>query len=161
MCLIRIAIIPRNMFWKKYQKQRSRQVHHDQFLRFGTFGFQLNTSLILSPKKIAQFVLFLKWTTPRRAKTFRLFWVNLFPNYPLSKKTQNSRMGKGKGKIKVWATRLRSGTVLFEFNRLRFGKMKFCSKQISARIKNFIIIRKRPFLFCPAPLSRNIFRYVF
>ncbi len=42
-------------------------------------------------------------------------WVSLLPNYVISKKSKNSRMGKGKGSFTRWVVRIRQGYTLAEF----------------------------------------------
>lgn len=42
-------------------------------------------------------------------------WVNLIPNYVISRKSKNSRMGKGKGSFERWVIRLKQGFILSEF----------------------------------------------
>ena len=42
-------------------------------------------------------------------------WVNLLPNYVISRKSKNSRMGKGKGSFERWVIRVRQGFILSEF----------------------------------------------
>jgi large subunit ribosomal protein L16 len=42
-------------------------------------------------------------------------WVNILPNYVISRKSKNSRMGKGKGSFERWVVRLKQGHILSEF----------------------------------------------
>jgi large subunit ribosomal protein L16 len=41
-------------------------------------------------------------------------WVRVFPDKPITKKPQETRMGKGKGSPEQWVCVVRSGRVLFE-----------------------------------------------
>lgn len=43
------------------------------------------------------------------------FWVYWKANYPLTRKSKNSRMGKGKGSFSRWAFRVPSHFLLFKF----------------------------------------------
>lgn len=44
------------------------------------------------------------------------FWINVFPDIPVSSKPAEVRMGKGKGDIDRWVCRVMPGTVIFEMN---------------------------------------------
>jgi large subunit ribosomal protein L16 len=41
-------------------------------------------------------------------------WVRVFPDKPITKKPQETRMGKGKGAPEQWVAVIRPGRVLFE-----------------------------------------------
>ena len=41
-------------------------------------------------------------------------WLRIFPDLPITSKPTESRMGKGKGSISYWASKIKSGTTLFE-----------------------------------------------
>ena len=45
-------------------------------------------------------------------------WIFLKPNYPLSKKGKNSRMGKGKGAFLRWAIKIYFNSSIFEFKNI-------------------------------------------
>lgn len=45
----------------------------------------------------------------------KIFWVYWKANYPLTRKSKNSRMGKGKGAFSRWALRVPSHFLLFKF----------------------------------------------
>ena len=61
-------------------------------------------------------------------------WFFLFPNFILSKKSKNSRMGKGKGSIKRWVIRIKPGTVFLEFKNISFWKLFY----IVSKLKNLL-----------------------
>lgn len=42
----------------------------------------------------------------------------VFPDIPVTKKPREVRMGKGKGNVEYWATRVRPGTVRFEVRQV-------------------------------------------
>jgi large subunit ribosomal protein L16 len=41
-------------------------------------------------------------------------WIRIFPDKPVSKKPQETRMGKGKGAPEFWVAVVRSGRILYE-----------------------------------------------
>ena len=51
--------------------------------------------------------------------------LRVFPHIPVTKKPIEVRMGKGKGNIDYWMTRVKTGAILLEFNcsNENFGKI--------------------------------------
>lgn len=41
-------------------------------------------------------------------------WIKSFPDFPVTAKPTEVRMGKGKGAVKEWVCRVRKGKILFE-----------------------------------------------
>lgn len=41
-------------------------------------------------------------------------WICAFPDFPVTSKPTEVRMGKGKGAVKAWVCRVRPGKILFE-----------------------------------------------
>jgi large subunit ribosomal protein L16 len=41
-------------------------------------------------------------------------WIRIFPDYPVSKKPADVRMGKGKGSVEYYVSRVKPGKILFE-----------------------------------------------
>ena len=50
----------------------------------------------------------------RKIKRGGKVWINVFPDKPITKKPQETRMGKGKGAPEQWVAVVRPGRVLFE-----------------------------------------------
>lgn len=50
--------------------------------------------------------------------TYFKIWVILKNNFPVSKKSKNSRMGKGKGAFNRWVVNIYQGHTLMEFNNI-------------------------------------------
>lgn len=51
-------------------------------------------------------------------------WVFLKANFPVSKKSKNSRMGKGKGAFIRWMIKVNQGSTLLEFKNLNNIRLK-------------------------------------
>jgi large subunit ribosomal protein L16 len=62
-------------------------------------------------------------------------WFFLLPNYILSKKSKNSRMGKGKGSIRRWIIRIHGGSILLEFKGVSNWRIITILNKIQQRIK--------------------------
>ena len=84
-------------------------------LLFGEFAFSLLKSYNIEyiyiynfKKKLKKFFFF------KRSK-YKRVWLFLHKNYPLTKKSKNARMGKGKGSVVRYCSRICRNHNLFEF----------------------------------------------
>jgi len=79
-------------------------------LNFGSYAIQSVSSGRLSASSIE---------AARRALTRKLkrdgqVWIRVFPDYGVSKKPAEVRMGKGKGAVQSWVAIIQKGQILFE-----------------------------------------------
>lgn len=58
-------------------------------------------------------------------------WINLKSNYPLTKKSKNSRMGKGKGMFLRWVVTIRPSIPFAEFLGFSFRFLFQLKKSLS------------------------------
>jgi large subunit ribosomal protein L16 len=45
-------------------------------------------------------------------------WIRVFPDYPITKKPADVRMGKGKGSVEYYVTRVKPGKIIFELDSI-------------------------------------------
>jgi large subunit ribosomal protein L16 len=155
-----LQLQPKNFKSKKKQKTRKfLQFSNNYFLKFGHMGLLLLQSIILTATHLSKFKFFLKKASKKNDKTKRKLWFNLFPHLPLSKKAANVRMGKGKGKLKTWYTRIKGGSLLVEYKNLRYGRCVYFFNQISYRlgIKTSKIFSNNFFFNFPFRTDKKIF----
>ncbi len=50
----------------------------------------------------------------RKVKRNGKIWIRIFPDVPISSKPLEVRMGKGKGNVDFWCSKVQPGTVLYE-----------------------------------------------
>ena len=62
------------------------------------------------------------------------YWIFLKLNTPITKKSKNSRMGKGKGGLYKWIIRLSKGFKLIEFNNINKNRLNKLTKVWSKKI---------------------------
>jgi large subunit ribosomal protein L16 len=60
--------------------------------------------------------------------------LRIFPHIPVTKKPIEVRMGKGKGNIDYWMTRVKSGAILLEFNCSNENLGKIISKIVNSKL---------------------------
>ena len=123
---------------KRFFKRRKFQFRLYTKWTWGSTGALLLSSALITLKQGLKFILQLKRMAAKRIKTQRFFWLKATALFPLTKKPQNSRMGKGKGKGKSWITRLKAGFLFIEIKGVRSGRFKFFIKQIQARFQGVL-----------------------
>lgn len=81
----------------------------------------------------------------RRGNRFknRKIWFNLRGNFPVSKKSKNSRMGKGKGLFLRWVVRIRPFSVFFSFFGFSFYILVKFKNKINFLLKSKLFIVSR------------------
>lgn len=104
-------LMPKKTRYRKQQRGRMRgKSWTGQTVAFGDYGLKT-----LEPG----------WITNRQIESARVaitrfikrtgrVWIRIFPDKPLTKKPQETRMGKGKGGPEGWVAVVRPGRVLFE-----------------------------------------------
>jgi len=108
-------LMPKKTRYRKQQRGRMRgKSWTGQTVAFGDFGLKT-----LEPG----------WITNRQIESARVaitrfikrtgrVWIRIFPDKPLTKKPQETRMGKGKGGPEGWVAVVRPGRILFEMEGL-------------------------------------------
>ena len=77
---------------------------------FGEFGLKATTRGRVTARQIE---------AARRAMTRYIkrggkIWIRIFPDVPITKKPIEVRMGKGKGNVEYWVSKVQPGKVLYE-----------------------------------------------
>lgn len=107
-------IFPKKTKYKKVQKGSlpNKIISTKDNLTFGTFGFKaINWGLLNS----IQIELIKRLITKRIKKTGKV-WIKIFPHIPKTKKPIEIRMGKGKGSVHEWLSKIPQGTILVELD---------------------------------------------
>jgi len=102
---------PKKTKYKKVKKGKlSKLEFKSNSLKFGEIGLKTKASGLISAVQIES----ARRTIGRKIKKKGKIWIRIFPNLPITSKPTESRMGKGKGSVSHWVSRVKSGTVLFE-----------------------------------------------
>ena len=80
----------------------------------------------------------------RSLKSYGKFWLNIFPNISVTKKSEGIRMGKGKGNVKFWFNGVSKGTVIAEMNGCSWGQAKKVTRFVKDKlsVKVFLFLKK-------------------
>jgi len=128
---------------KRFFKKRKLELRLKTKWTWGVKGAVMASPALITLKQGLKFILQLKRLTAKRIKTQRFFWLKATSLFPLTKKPQNSRMGKGKGKGKSWITRLKAGFLFIEVKGPRNGRFNFFMKQIQSRFQGELVVCHR------------------
>ena len=88
----------------KGKAQRGAEVH------FGDYGLQALEPGWVSARQIEAARRAIVRALKRRGKV----WIRVFPDKPVTKKPQETRMGKGKGAPEFWVCVVKPGKILYE-----------------------------------------------
>lgn len=78
--------------------------------KFGRFALIAQEAGLISARQIESTRQVINRYLKRKGK----IWIRLFPDFPMTSKPTEVRMGKGKGAVKAWFCRVKRGKVLFE-----------------------------------------------
>ena len=100
------------------------------------------------------------WLTDRQIEAARVamtrfikrggkIWVRVFPDKPITKKPQETRMGKGKGAPEQWVCVVRPGRIMFEMEGVTETQARRAMQLAAAKLPS------RPGSRCASPRSRR------
>ncbi len=130
-------------------------------LIFGTFSFTLGKSYNLEYIYIYNFKKSLKKYYLFKKNTLKKVWLFLHKNYPLTKKSKNARMGKGKGALSRYCSRVYQNHNILEFSGFNIRELTVLKKIFNKKIKIPVKIRADYFLNKSYKLclnNENLFR---
>jgi len=81
-------------------------------LDFGAYGLKAMEPDRLTARQIEA----ARRAITRHMKRAGRVWIRVFPDFPISRKPAEVRMGSGKGAPEFWAARVKPGRVLFELD---------------------------------------------
>lgn len=106
---------------------------------YGTITYALIAKIFTWAKRITYY-----------PNTTSRFWVNIQISKPITRKAENSRMGKGKGSKVMMLGVVSTGTVLLALSKIRTGRRKRLIRQIQVRCAFLLGMQTPPIrLFVP------------
>src|SRR5499425_915173 len=104
-------LMPKKVKYRKQQRGRMRgMAWRGSTVSFGDFGLMSLEPCWLTDRQIEAARVALTRGIKRGGKV----WIRVFPDKPITKKPQETRMGKGKGAPEQWVAVIRPGKILFE-----------------------------------------------
>ena len=97
--------------WRKAHKGRI----HGTATRASSINYGAFALKALQPERITgKQIEAARVALTRHMKRQGRVWTRIFPNIPVSKKPIEVRMGKGKGNVEYWVSKVQPGKVLYE-----------------------------------------------
>ena len=104
-------LMPSKVKYRKQQKGRRRGTAlRGGTLSFGEFGLQALEPGWLTARQIEAGRIAINRYLKREGR----LWIRMFPDKPVTKKPQETRMGKGKGAPEGWVMVVKPGRILYE-----------------------------------------------
>ena len=104
-------LMPKKTRYRKQQRGRMRgKSWTGQTVAFGDFGLKTLEPGWITNRQIES----ARVAITRFVKRTGRVWIRIFPDKPLTRKPQETRMGKGKGGPEGWVAVVRPGRILFE-----------------------------------------------
>ena len=104
-------LMPKKVKHRKQQRGRMRgQAKGGTEVTFGDYGIQALEPGWITARQIEA----ARIAMTRHIKRGGKVWIRLFPDKPITKKPQETRMGKGKGAPDQWVMVVKPGRILYE-----------------------------------------------
>lgn len=104
-------LMPKKVKYRKQQKGRVRGIATRGFeVVFGDYGLKAMERGLISARQIEAG----RIAIIRHIKKGGKMWIRIFPDKPITKKPQETRMGKGKGNVEGWVAPVKPGRIIFE-----------------------------------------------
>jgi large subunit ribosomal protein L16 len=104
-------LMPKKVRYRKQHRgRRTGTAYRGSSLNFGSFGLKALEPCWLTNRQIEAGRIAMTCHVKRGGK----IWIRVFPDKPVSKKPQETRMGKGKGAPELWVAVVQPGRILYE-----------------------------------------------
>jgi large subunit ribosomal protein L16 len=124
-------LMPKKVKYRKQQRGRMRGLAwRGSTVAFGDFGLMALEPVWLTDRQIEAARVALTRGIKRGGKV----WIRVFPDKPVTKKPQETRMGKGKGAPEGWVAVVKPGRILFEMNGVSKTEAQAAFRLASAKL---------------------------
>jgi large subunit ribosomal protein L16 len=124
-------LMPKKVKYRKQQRGRMRgKAWRGSELSFGVYGLKVMECGYITDRQIEASRVAMTRFIKRGGK----IWVRVFPDKPITKKPQETRMGKGKGAPEEWVCVVRPGRILFEMEGVNEPDARQAMKLAAAKL---------------------------
>jgi len=100
----------RTKFRKMFKGKNRGLAQAGNKVSFGEYGLKATERGRVSARQIEA----ARRAMTRKVKRAGKIWIRVFPDVPISSKPLEVRMGKGKGNVDYWCSKVQPGTMLYE-----------------------------------------------
>jgi large subunit ribosomal protein L16 len=124
-------LMPKKVKYRKQQRGRMRGLAwRGSTVAFGDYGLMALEPCWLTDRQIEAARVALTRGIKRGGKV----WIRVFPDKPITKKPQETRMGKGKGAPEAWVAVVKPGRIMFEMNGVTAAEALAAFRLASAKL---------------------------
>jgi large subunit ribosomal protein L16 len=124
-------LMPKRVKYRKQQRGRMNgKAYRGGSVVFGEFGLQAVEPAWITNRQIEAARVAMTRFVARGGK----IWTRVFPDKPITKKPQETRMGKGKGAPEQWVAVVKPGRVLFEMEGVTEKDAREAMKLAAAKL---------------------------
>ena len=124
-------LMPKKVKYRKQQRGRMRGLAwRGSTVAFGDFGLRALEPVWLTDRQIEAARVALTRGIKRGGKV----WIRVFPDKPITKKPQETRMGKGKGAPEGWVAVIKPGRILFEMEGVSLAEATAAFRLATAKL---------------------------
>src|SRR5204862_6999989 len=124
-------LMPKKVKYRKQQRGRmTGKAWRGSTVAFGEFGLKALECGWITDRQIEAARVAMTRFIKRGGKV----WIRLFPDKPITKKPQETRMGKGKGAPEQWVAVVRPGKILFEMEGVSEADARKAMKLAAAKV---------------------------
>ena len=87
---------------------------------YGKYAIKVLETVRLTSKQIES----ARRIITKKMKKLGFLWIRIFPDTPVTSKPTENRMGKGKGSVSLWVSKVKKGQVLYEISGISLDKAK-------------------------------------
>ena len=129
----------RTKFRKMFKGKNRGLAQNGNKVSFGEFGLKATERGRVSARQIEA----ARRAMTRAVKRNGKIWIRIFPDVPISNKPLEVRMGKGKGNVDHWVSKVQPGTMLYEMEGVSEELAREAFKLAAAKlpIKTTFVIR--------------------
>lgn len=129
-------LMPKRVKYRKQQRgSMTGKAKGGTSVHFGEYGLKALEAEWVTARQIEACRVTMVRTLKRNGK----LWMRIFPDKPVTKQAQDSRMGKGKGNVEMWVSVVKPGKIMFEIGgvseELAKKALKKASDKLSIRTK--------------------------
>jgi len=134
-------LAPKRVKYRKQFKGRmSGKAHRGSKVSFGEYGLQAIEPCWISNRQIES----ARIAMTRHIKRGGKVWIRIFPDFPVTSKPAEVRMGKGKGAPDGWVAPVKPGRIMYEVKGVDIELAKEALKRASYKlpIKTTIVVKE-------------------
>jgi large subunit ribosomal protein L16 len=126
-----IMLMPKKVKYRKQQRGRmAGKAWRGSDVSFGDYGLRALEPCWMTARQIEA----ARVAMTRFIKRGGKIWIRVFPDKPITKKPQETRMGKGKGAPEEWVCVVRPGRILFEMEGINEADARKAMRLASAKL---------------------------